>query len=117
MDGMPEYLENKQKRYLQALYENILYKDIIVRHKEKQECHFVVCDGYDISEVIQVCVSLTDEKTKKREINGLIEAIAVYQLKTGLIITEDELFDEMLESNGQSYQITAKPCWKWLLES
>lgn len=31
--GMPEFIESRQKMYLQNLYENILYKDVIVRNK------------------------------------------------------------------------------------
>ena len=34
---MPEYLEYRQKQYLHALYESIIYKDIIVRNKIPQE--------------------------------------------------------------------------------
>ncbi len=37
MGGIPEYIESGQKEYLHALYENILYKDIIVRHHLSQE--------------------------------------------------------------------------------
>ncbi len=37
LGGLPEYLESKQKQYLHQLYENILYKDIIVRNKITSE--------------------------------------------------------------------------------
>lgn len=37
LGGIPEYLENVQKQYLHTLYENIVYKDIIVRNKLTQE--------------------------------------------------------------------------------
>lgn len=30
--GLPEYLQNKDKEYVRAIYENILYKDVIVRY-------------------------------------------------------------------------------------
>lgn len=230
MGGMPEYLENKQKQYLHTLYENILYKDIIVRyklpqqkpikelvyylasnnakefsynslrkllglassntiaeychylensfltftinrfsyslkkqthfakkiyfidqalaesvgfrisqddgrtlenivflqlrrqekdiyfHKEKQECDFVIRDGYQISEAIQVCVSLKNDKTRQREIHGLLEAMVTYQLQQGLIITEDESATEWIEHQGNRYQINIIPCWEWLLD-
>jgi len=230
MGGMPEYLENKQKQYLHTLYENILYKDIIVRHKlpqqkpikelvyylasnnakefsynalrkllglassntvaeychylensflsfvvnrfsyslkkqthfakkiyfidqalaesvgfrmsqdegrtlenivflqllrqnkdiyfhqDKQECDFVIRDGYHITEAIQVCATLKEDKTRHRELNGLIEAMAFYQLKQGLIITEDESAIEFIDYLGTTYQINIVPCWKWLLD-
>ncbi len=230
MGGMPEYLENKQKQYLQTLYENILYKDIIVRHKlpqqkpikelvyylasnnakeftynslkkllglatsntvaeychylensflcfilnrfayslkkqthyakkiyfidqalaesvgfrfsedngrtlenivflqlirqnkeiyfhkEKQECDFVLRDGNKITKAIQVTASLDGEKTRKREINGLLEAMVTYKLNEGLIITEDESSTETIEHEKQTYHVIIKPCWQWLLE-
>ncbi len=229
--GMPEYLENKQKQYLHTLYENILYKDIIVRHKlpqqkpikelvyylasnnakefsynalrkllglassntvaeychylensffsfvvnrisyslknqthfpkkiyfidqalaesvgfrmsqdegrtlenivflqlrrqnkdiyfhqDKQECDFVIRDGYHISEAIQVCTTLKEDKTRQRELNGLLEAMALYQLKQGLIITEDESAIEFIAHLGATYQINIVPCWQWLLKN
>jgi predicted AAA+ superfamily ATPase len=34
--GMPEYLEHKNPLVLQNVYENILYKDVIVRHEVKE---------------------------------------------------------------------------------
>lgn len=33
--GLPEYLESRQIEYLHSLYQNILYRDIIVRHQIK----------------------------------------------------------------------------------
>lgn len=84
-------------------------------HKEKVECDFVLRDGYDISRVIQVSVSLNDPKTKKREINGLIEAMQAYKLDRGLIITEDEYGTETVISEQKSYEIEIIPCWRWLL--
>ena len=33
LGGFPKYLETREKEYLHGIYENILYKDVIVRHK------------------------------------------------------------------------------------
>ena len=35
--GMPEYIKNKDKEYIRTLYENILYRDVIVRYSIKKE--------------------------------------------------------------------------------
>ncbi|MEM3374113.1 MAG: ATP-binding protein [Candidatus Woesearchaeota archaeon] len=35
--GFPEYLKNKDKDYIKTLFENILYRDIIVRYSLKKE--------------------------------------------------------------------------------
>ncbi len=101
--------------------ENIVFLQLLRQHHEiyfhagKQECDFVIRKGYNIAQAIQVCVSLKDEKTKKREINGLLEAMATYQLSNGLIITEDESAEETITHEEQTYHITILPCWKWLL--
>lgn len=231
MGGLPEYLENREKQYLHTLYENILYKDIIVRyklpqqkpikelvyylasnnakfftynslrkllglassntvaeychylensflifvinrfsyslkkqthsakkiyfcdqalaesvgfrmspdegrtlenivflqlrrqskeiyfHQEKYECDFVIRSGYNIHQAVQVCVSLKEEKTRQREINGLVEAMMTYQLENGLIITEDEEGTEIIRHQDKEYHINVIPCWQWLLET
>ncbi len=231
LGGMPEYLDNRQIQYLQTLYENIIYKDIIVRnklpqarpimelvyylasnntkeftynairkllglassntiaeychylensylcftinrfayslkaqthhakkiyfidhalahsvgfrfsddygrvlenivflqlkrqdkdiyfHKGKSECDFVIRQGHKITAVIQVCMSLKDPATKKREVNGLLEAMQTYELTSGLIITDDESGNETIKQDGKNYEINIMPCWQWLLAS
>ncbi|MBU2637473.1 MAG: ATP-binding protein [Nanoarchaeota archaeon] len=37
LGGMPEYLKNKDKEYMRTLYENILYKDVIVRYSVRKQ--------------------------------------------------------------------------------
>lgn len=86
-------------------------------HRDKYECDFMLRKGYKISAVIQVCLSLKDPKTAKREINGLLEAMAQYQLTDGLIITKDESNNFEIEHEGKTYAITVMPCWRWLLEA
>lgn len=64
-----------------------------------------------ITQAIQVCWSLYDDHTRQREISGLLDAMAAYQLKEGLILTEDE--NDNLTINDKS--ITIMPVWRWLL--
>lgn len=35
--GMPEYLKNKDKEYIKTVYENILYRDVIVRYNIRKQ--------------------------------------------------------------------------------
>jgi predicted AAA+ superfamily ATPase len=58
-----------------------------------------------------VTQSLNDLKTKKREVSGLIDAMISFDLKQGLILTEDE--EDQLRIEGR--KITVLPIWKWLL--
>ena len=50
--------------------------------------------------------------TKKREVDGLIEALKEYKLKEGLILTFDKGEEFVLDDK----KIIIKPVWKWLLE-
>jgi predicted AAA+ superfamily ATPase len=56
---------------------------------------------------------MQDEETKKREMEGLIEALDTYSLNEGIILTEDEEYE--IVSEGR--RIIVKPVWKWLLEN
>ena len=78
------------------ILENIVFLDLrmqmkeIYFHKEKKECDFIVREGNRIVQAIQVTTSLSDPEVKKREIEGLIEAMKTYQLQEGVILTENE---------------------------
>jgi predicted AAA+ superfamily ATPase len=99
------------------LLENIVFihlrmqKKEIYFHKDKKECDFIIREGNQITQAIQVTTSLFDEEVKKREINGLLEAMSLYNLREGLILTENE--QDSMEVNG--FLITITPIWKWLL--
>ncbi|MDD3042882.1 MAG: ATP-binding protein [Methanosarcinaceae archaeon] len=98
--------------------ENLVFVELLRREKElyyhygKKECDFVLREGLRISEVIQVSVSLNSPKTKQREIEGLMDAINVYKLESGLILTLEE--EDVLDVDGKT--ILVKPIWKWLLQ-
>ncbi len=100
------------------LIENLVFLELIRRkkkvyyHKENKECDFVILENNKITKAIQVSLNLTNEKTKLREIRGLVDACKCYNLRTGTILTED-YEDEFIEEN---IKISIKPIWKWLLE-
>lgn len=76
------------------------------------ECDFIIRNGYTVTEAIQVTVSMYDEKTRKREICGLCEAMRTFSLKTGLIITLDESEELDIAETGKIHVV---PVWRWLL--
>ena len=100
------------------LLENIVFLELkrngleIYYHRQKKECDFIIKDGLDIIQAIQVTKSLSDINTNEREIDGLIEAMKIYDLKEGLILTDDE----ETEFSQDGFKIVVKPIWKWLLE-
>lgn len=82
----------------------------IYYHREKKECDFVIKEGNAIVAVMQVTWSLDDEN-KKREIDGLMDALNSYDLDEGLILT----FDQEDEFEKDDKHIVITPVWKWLL--
>lgn len=97
--------------------ENIVYIELqrrdreVFYHKDARECDFIIKEDYKISEAIQITKSVKDDKTKKREIDGLIEALNKYRLKEGTILTEDEY--EILSVGNKKIKVL--PLWYWLL--
>ena len=107
------FSENAGKRL-----ENLVFIELIRRGNEvyyylkKNECDFLIKEGLKITMAIQVCLIFDNTATKKREVDGLIEALKEYKLKDGLILTLDKEEELVLEDK----KIIIKPVWKWLLE-
>ena len=97
--------------------ENVVFLELLRRnkeiyyHKKEKECDFVVKEGTQIKEAIQVSYEM-NQKTETREIEGLINAIKTYNLKEGIIITRDQEETRIVEG----YKIKIIPIAKWLLE-
>jgi len=99
------------------MLENIVFLHLkqqskeIYFHKEKNECDFIIRKGTEIVEAIQVTQNL--HKNREREIQGLLEALQLYKLKQGIILTEND--EETIRIKNK--KIIVKPIWKWLLET
>ena len=106
------FSENKGR-----ILENLVFIELkrsereVYYFSEKGECDFIVRDGAKINQAIQVCYELNSDN-KKREVNGLLEAINNFKLKEGLILT----YDQEDEFKIDNKKIIVKPVWKWLLE-
>ncbi len=109
------------------LLENLVFIELkrqnkeIYYHKNKKECDFVIKEGLDIVQAIQVTKSLSDIDTRKREIEGLLDACKTYNLDEGLVLTEDEEGEEIMEVKFENrdlrkVKIKIIPVWKWILE-
>ncbi|WP_406660171.1 ATP-binding protein [Methanolobus sp. ZRKC3] len=100
------------------ILENIVFMELkrrneeVYYHREKKECDFVIRDGYNIREAIQVTQSLENPDTRAREIEGLLEALKAYKLKEGLILTDDTEDEIKMDAR----KIIVKPIWKWMLQ-
>lgn len=98
------------------LLENIVFNRLtddfeIFYHSGKSECDFILVERNKIKTAMQVTWEL-DETNRDREINGLVEAMQTYDLKSGLLLTYDQ--EEEIIINLKKIHI--QPIWKWLLE-
>lgn len=75
-----------------SLFENLIFLHLrrqwkeIYYFSEKGECDFVVSERGTVREVVQVCYELNPDNMD-RELNGLFEAMAHFDLKEGLLVT------------------------------
>lgn len=81
------------------------------KDRRQREIDFLIWEGQKIVRAIQVCWSFDDVKTKKREIDALIGAMAEFDLKDGLVITEDFEGEEVVDGRRVIYM----PMWKWMI--
>ena len=107
------FSENKGRRLENLVFTHLKRDDFdVYYHAGKKECDLVIKEQLEITQAIQVSSTVSNPTTKKREIDGLLDAMKMYHLKKGLILTlEDE---EIVEIDDK--KIIIKPVWKWLLE-
>lgn len=103
------------------ILENIVYLELLRRkqdvffHQQNMECDFLIRVNRKIQLAIQVCMHIDDPSVKKRELAGLAEAMELYQIPEGLVLTEDTESEEPITVNGKKHIIKIKPVWRWLL--
>ncbi len=78
-----------------------------------REVDFIVKKGLKVKKLIQVCYNIDDMNTKERETRSLLKAMKEFNLRSGLIITEDYEFEEEIDKKKIKYV----PLWKWLLKN
>ena len=99
------------------LLENMVFIELkrrgreVFYHDGAKECDFIVREGIHIVQCIQVSVSLADERTHKREVDGLLDAARTYGTTDNLIITLD---DDGIQLDNENVKVI--PVWKFLLE-
>ena len=93
------------------LYRSLRPADRIFYFQESSECDFVVQRNERVDELIQVTWDMSDDNTREREINGLLEASKATRCDRLSIITIDE--ERSLERNGKRIHVV--PAWKWAL--
>jgi len=83
--------------------------DVYYLSERSGECDFIVCDGNRVLQCIQVSYDISAEKTRKREINGLLLANKVTHCDNLLLLTDHEYQD--ISVDGRQIQI--RPVYDW----
>lgn len=83
--------------------------DIYYLKNRSGECDFIVCDGNKVLQCIQVSYDISSDKTRKRELNGLVLANKETKCANLLLLTDHEYED--VEKDG--LQIKIRPVYEW----
>jgi hypothetical protein len=106
------------------LMENLVFIELVKRGvkpnrdlfyyktRNDREIDFVVKNGIDVVELIQVCYESINSDVEQREIKALLEAGGELKVKKLTVLTWDE--KRVVEKDGMT--IHFKPLWEWLLE-
>jgi len=98
-------LENMVFLKLRSMGEVYYWKD------GKTDIDFILKKGEDITALYQVCYTLDDLKTRKREEVSLIETMEHFKMDYGYIITWDH--EEVIKNDVGTIEYL--PLWKWIL--
>ena len=98
------FLELLKKGYNLKMHELFYY-----RSRNDKEVDFVCRKGVTIQQLIQVCYDISSPKTRKREIDSLIECAEELKINRLLIITWDQ--DETLEKDGYTIEVISVRNW------
>lgn len=104
--------------------ETIVYLELLRRYKplgldiyyfsdRSVECDFVICENRKTELAIQVSFDISSEKTRKREIAGLIAAAKKTGCDKLLLLTDHDYEDAEVDG----YKIAIRPVYDYTLES
>ncbi|WP_300725832.1 ATP-binding protein [uncultured Bacteroides sp.] len=85
--------------------------EIFYHNSNGAECDFIVRNGFQVIQAVQVCYLMDSLETREREIKGILDAMKTYHLSEGYIITNTHEEDIPLGNDI----IHIIPAWKWLL--
>ena len=98
------------------LLENVVFLqlrnlgDVYYWKDGKTDIDFIVKKGENVASLYQVCYSVEDPKTKKREETNLLKTMEHFDIPLGTIITWDH--EDTIKSDSGT--IEYRPFWKWI---
>lgn len=87
------------------------YADVFYYRDRTFEVDFIVAKSGVVEKLYQVCYDMNNEKTRKREINGLLQGARKFHCTDLTIITFSQ--EENIIENGQTIHVI--PATRWLL--
>ena len=109
--------ENLGWRLENAIYIELLHRaskrfaDVFYYRDRTFEVDFMVAKDGVVEELYQVCYDMTNEKTRKREVNSLLQGATKFHSSNLTILT----FDEQETITEGDYTIQVKSASQWLL--
>lgn len=109
--------ENLGWRLENAIYIELLHRaskrfaDVFYYRDRTFEVDFMVAKDGVVEELYQVCYDMTNEKTRKREVNSLLQGATKFHCSNLIILT----FDEQETITEGDYTIQVKSASQWLL--
>ena len=123
----PAFVSNRQNTFVQQnmgwRLENVVFVELLHRasfrfadvfyYRDRTfEVDFMLTQGGSVEELYQVCYDMTDDKTRKREINSLLQGARKFRCNRLTIVT----FEQEEDLTIDDYTIRIVPAVKWLLE-
>lgn len=90
---------------------SITYADVFYYRDRSFEVDFLIAKGGIVESIYQVCYDMTEEKTRKREINSLLQGARKFHCQDLTILTFSQ--EETIEVDG--YTIKVLPATKWFV--
>lgn len=120
-NGIVNIVGFKSSENIGNIYENTVANELTRRgqkihywkNRQQEEVDFVILQGTQVKQLIQVCYNLDNMDTKNREVKSLIKAMDSFKLNEGLMITDNYNAIEKIEDK----KIIFKPLWSWLIEN
>jgi uncharacterized protein len=117
--GMRNAVSFRFTEDMARLFENLVYlkflhggSDVFYwKDAQGYEVDFITMHQNKIRDILQVSFDVSEAKTKNRELRALLRALAFFNMKEGLIVTEDMEAEETIDG----YMIRYVPLWKFLL--
>jgi len=108
------FSDNIGKNMENAVFLELKRRELeIYYHQDRSsECDFIVLDRGKVTHAIQVTYEMKDEKTRKREIKGLVNACKAFGLSKGLIVSFEER--DVFEVEGVMVEVL--PLSEFLIE-